>query len=163
MNLVKLSQRKMIKFFAIELEGTLTVFLLTLAKKTDEKRWLADVSSIPLQQSLRDLSQGFKNFFDSCKGKRKGAKIKPPRFKKRKSKQSAKFTNNGFKINQHNVDLAKIGKLKIVWSRKLPSKSSSVIVIKDSADRYFLSFVCEVTSQILLNPTVNDGVLSNSD
>jgi putative transposase len=56
----------------------------------------------------------------------------------------AKFTNNAFKVNQHNVYLAKIGKLKIVWSRKLPSKPSSVTVIKDSADRYFLSFVCEI-------------------
>ncbi len=129
---------------------------LTLAKKTDEKCWLADVSAIPLQQSLRDLHQGFKNFFDSCKGKRKGIKIKPPKFKKRKSSQSAKFTNNGFKVNQYNVYLAKIGNLKIVWSRELPSKPSSVTVIKDSADRYFLSFVCEVNPKIL--PSNNNSV-----
>ncbi len=129
---------------------------LTDSKKTEEKEWLKEVSAIPLQQSLRDLHQGFKNFFDSCKGKRKGVKIKPPKFKKRKSKQSAKFTDNGFKINQHNVYLAKIGKLKIVWSRELPSEPSSVTVIKDSADRYFLSMVCEVNPKTL--PTVNSEV-----
>jgi putative transposase len=117
---------------------------LTELKKTEEKIWLGDVSAVPLQQSLRDLEQAYSNFFKSCKGERKGRKVKPPRFKKRKSKQSAKFTNNGFKVNQHNVYLAKIGKLKIVWSRELPSEPSSVTVIKDSADRYFLSFVCEV-------------------
>ncbi|MDJ0601332.1 MAG: RNA-guided endonuclease TnpB family protein [Crocosphaera sp.] len=122
---------------------------LTLAKKTDEKCWLADVSAVPLQQSLRDLHQSFKNFFDSCKGKRKGTKVKPPKFKKRKSKQSARFTDNGFKVNQHNVYLAKIGKLKIVWSRELPVLPSSVTVIKDSADRYFLSMVCEVNPKLL--------------
>lgn len=131
---------------------------LTLAKKTKEKRWLSDVSAIPLQQSIRDLHQGFKNFFDSCKGKRKGVKIKPPNFKKRTSKQSAKFTNNGFKINQHNVYLAKIGKLKIVWSRELPDKPSSVTIIKDSADRYFLSFVCEVSPKILPKTDNNCGI-----
>ncbi|MEA5537235.1 RNA-guided endonuclease TnpB family protein [Crocosphaera sp. XPORK-15E] len=127
---------------------------LTSLKKTEEKIWLGEVSAVPLQQSLRDLDIAFKNFFDSCTGKRKGKKVKPPKFKKRKSKQSAKFTNNGFKVNQHNVYLAKIGKLKIVWSRELPSKPSSVTVIKDSADRYFLSFVCEV-NPIPLTPNNN--------
>ncbi len=131
---------------------------LTLAKKTEEKHWLGDVSAVPLQQSLRDLHQSFKNFFDSCKGKRKGAKVKPPKFKKRRSKQSARFTDNGFKINQHNVYLAKIGKLKIVWSRELPSKPSSVTVIKDSADKYFLSFVCEVAPKILPKTDNHCGV-----
>ncbi|MGK7958938.1 RNA-guided endonuclease InsQ/TnpB family protein [Crocosphaera sp.] len=131
---------------------------LTVAKKTEERCWLANVSAVPLQQSLRDLHQSFKKFFDSCKGKRKGARIKPPKFKKRKSKQSAKFTDNGFKINQHNVYLAKIGNLKIIWSRELPSKPSSVTVIKDSADRYFLSFVCEVAPKILPKTDNNCGI-----
>ncbi len=42
------------------------------------------------------------------------------------------------------VYLAKIGDLKPVWSRELPSEPSSVTVIKDCANRYFLSFVVEV-------------------
>lgn len=122
---------------------------LTQLKKTQEKTWLGEVSSIPLQQSLRDLDQAYSNFFKSCKGQRKGKKIRPPKFKKRKSKQSAKFTDNGFKINQCSVYLPKIGNLKIVWSRELASKPSSVTVIKDSADRYFLSFVVEINPEAL--------------
>ena len=47
------------------------------------------------------------------------------------------------------VYLAKIGKLKIVWLRELPPVPSSVIVIKDSANGYFLSFVVEVKSEVL--------------
>ncbi|MGB3205850.1 MAG: RNA-guided endonuclease TnpB family protein [Crinalium sp.] len=117
---------------------------LTELKKTEEKIWLGEVSSIPLQQSLRDLDQAYQSFFNSCKGERKGKKVRPPKFKKRKSKQSAKFTNNGFKINQHTVYLPKIGDLDIVWSRPLPSEPSSLTLIKDSADRYFLSFVVEI-------------------
>ena len=122
---------------------------LTQLKKTEEKIWLAEVSAIPLQQVLRDLDQAYSNFFQSSIGERKGKKIRPPRFKKRKSKQSARFTDNGFTINQHTVTLAKIGDLKIVWSRELPSKPSSVTVIKDAADRYFLSFVVEIIPEIL--------------
>ncbi|NEN88956.1 MAG: hypothetical protein F6K48_08530 [Okeania sp. SIO3H1] len=44
---------------------------------------------------------------------------------------------------------AKIGKLKIVWSRELASNPSSVTVIKDSTSRYFLSFVVETMPKIL--------------
>jgi putative transposase len=122
---------------------------LTQIKKTKEKVWLTEVSSIPLQQSLRDLETAYSNFFASCKGERKGKKVKPPKFKKRKSKQSARFTDNGFTVNQHHVTLAKIGDLKVVWSRPLPSKPSSVTVIKDAADRYFLSFVVEIQLETL--------------
>ncbi len=55
----------------------------------------------------------------------------------------------GFKLHQDQVYLAKIGKLKIVWSRELPASPSSVTVIKDSANRYFLSFVVEIQPEIL--------------
>ena len=125
--------------------------MLTQAKKTEEKEWLTEVSSVPLQQSLRDLEQAYSNFFKSCKGQRKGRKIKPPKFKKRKSKQSAKFTDNGFKLypNSSYIHLAKIGDIKVIWSRELPAVPSSVTVIKDSADRYFVSFVVEFNPQQL--------------
>ncbi|MFB8793992.1 MAG: RNA-guided endonuclease TnpB family protein [Microcoleus sp.] len=124
---------------------------LTELKKTEEKIWLGEVSSIPLQQSLRDLEQAYSNFFKSCKGQRKGQKVKPPRFKKRKSKQSAKFTDNGFKLSPDSdyIYLAKIGDIKVVWSRELPAIPSSVTTLKDSADRYFVSFVVEFNPQQL--------------
>jgi len=39
---------------------------------------------------------------------------------------------------------AKIGIVKPIGSRQLPSEPSSVTVIKDCANRYFLSFVVEI-------------------
>ncbi|NEQ40467.1 MAG: IS200/IS605 family element transposase accessory protein TnpB [Okeania sp. SIO3I5] len=122
---------------------------ITQAKKTEDREWLSEVSNIPLQQSLNDLNQAYQNFFKSTKGQRKGKAIKPPKFKTRKSKQTARFRKDGFKLGQHKVYLAKIGKLKIVWSRELPAAPSSVTVIKDSANRYFLSFVVETCAEIL--------------
>jgi putative transposase len=122
---------------------------LTDAKKTEDRQWLKEAPSIPLQQSLKDLDQAFKNFFASGQGKRKGQKINPPKLKKRKSKQSAKFTRNGFKVGQHKIYLSKIGKIQIVWSRELPAEPSSVTIIKDSADRYFASFVVDFTPEAL--------------
>jgi len=71
---------------------------LTQAKKTEERQWLNQVSAVPLQQSVRQLSQAFQNFFNSVKGKRKGRKVKPPRFKRKTNQQSATFTKTGFSL-----------------------------------------------------------------
>ncbi|KAM3104386.1 RNA-guided endonuclease InsQ/TnpB family protein [Phormidesmis sp. 146-33] len=118
--------------------------MLTQTKKTEAREWLGSVSSVPLQQSLRQLSVAYKNFFDSLTGKRKGRKVGSPKFKKKSNQQSATFTDNAFRISDEVVYLAKIGDLKPVWSRELPSTPSSITVIKDCANRYFLSFVVEV-------------------
>ena len=118
--------------------------VITQAKKTAEREWLSDVSNVPLQQSVADLGVAYKNFFDSLKGKRKGKKVGTPRFKKKTNRQSARFVKTGFSIKGNQVYFAKIGNVKPIWSRALPSSPSSVTVIKDCANRYFLSFVVEV-------------------
>ena len=123
--------------------------LLTQSKQTEERFWLKEVSSVALQQSLRNLNTAYQNFFDSIKGKRKGKKVKPPKFKSQKSKQTATFTKMGFSIKGKKVYLAKIGDLEVKWSRLLPSEPSSVTVIKDPSDRYFLSFVVEISPEKL--------------
>jgi len=118
--------------------------LLTQSKKTVERSWLADVSAVPLQQSLRNLDVAYRNFFNSRNGKRKGGKMGIPKFKKKTNKQSAEFTKAAFSIDGKNVYLAKIGDLQPIWSRELPNSPSSITVIKDCANRYLLSFVVEV-------------------
>ncbi len=118
--------------------------VITRAKKTEERSWLSDVSNIPLQQSVADLGVAYKNFFDSLKGRRKGKKVGSPKFKKKVGRQSARFRIGGFSLKGEEVYLAKIGNIKPIWSRGLPSAPSSITVIKDCANRYFLSFVVEV-------------------
>jgi putative transposase len=118
--------------------------MLTQSKKTPERQWLAEVASVPLQQSLRQLDVAWKNFFNSRNGKRKGSKMGLPRFKKKSNRQSATFNGRSFNVSEGKVYLAKIGDLKPIWSRELPSEPSSVTVIKDAANRYFLSFVVEI-------------------
>jgi putative transposase len=120
--------------------------MLTLSKKTEERQWLKDVSAVPLQQSLRQLDVAYRNFFDSRSGKRKGKKAGLPKFKKKTSHQSAEFTKAAFSISGESVYLAKIGNISPIWSRALPPEPSSVTVIRDCANRYFLSFVVEIES-----------------
>ncbi|MBL1110729.1 transposase [Streptomyces sp. 5-8] len=124
---------------------------LTAAKKTPERAWLTEVSSVVLQQSLRDLDTAYKNFFGGLKGKR--PTMGPPRFKSRKdTRQSVRFTANaGWKITTGGkLRLPKIGDLAVKWSRMLPSVPSTVSVVKDSAGRYFASFVVETEPETLL-------------
>ncbi len=123
--------------------------LLTIAKKSEERKWLRDVSAVPLQQTLRNLATAYKNFFNSCKGKRKGKKVLPPKFKKRSNQQSAAFAKSAFSMEGQQVYLAKIGNINPIFSRELPSVPTSLTVIKDSADRYFISFVVEIPPQNL--------------
>ncbi|MBX6389000.1 MAG: transposase [Frankia sp.] len=124
--------------------GDLSKLLITEAKKTPERAWLAEVSAVVLQQSLRDLDTAYRNFFDGLAGGR--PRMGPPRLKsKRDTRQSVRFTANarwsltpGGKLR-----LPKIGDVAVRWSRRLPSTPSTVTVIKDSAGRYFASFVVE--------------------
>jgi putative transposase len=132
--------------------------MLTQAKKTESRKWLTDVSSVPLQQSLRNLDVAYRNFFNSRNGKRKGNKVGTPKFKKKTNKQSAEFTLAAFSLKDKEVYLAKIGNIKPIWSRELPSQPSSVTVIKDCANRYFLSFVVEVLPKQTLAKNQSVGI-----
>ncbi|MET7337382.1 transposase, partial [Nonomuraea sp. NPDC005650] len=120
--------------------------VLTQAKKTPERAWLAEASAVVLQQSVRDLNTAYKNFFDSVSGRRKGPKMGLPTFKSRRDhRQSARFNANAFTLTgQGRLYLAKIGDVEVRWSRQLPAAPSSVTVIRDAAGRYFASFVIEV-------------------
>jgi len=117
---------------------------ITQAKQTPERQWLAEPSNVVLQQSVRDLDQAYRNWWASLKGKRKGAKVKPPRFKKRRGAQSVRFTSHVFRTGERTLTLSKIGPVPIEWSRDLPSDPSSVTVIRDASGRFFASFVVEV-------------------
>ncbi|NNH68675.1 transposase [Nocardia uniformis] len=125
---------------------------LTKAKRAPERVWLGEVSSVVLQQALADLNAAYRNFFGSVTGKRKGAKVAPPRFRSRKdNRQSIRFTKNArFAVTSgRKLWLPKIGDVAVRWSRELPSDPSSVTIIKDAAGRYFASFVVQVHDQLL--------------
>lgn len=131
---------------------------ITQAKATKGREWLSQVSNIALQQSVADLGVAFNNFFSSRSGKRKGKKVRPPRFKRKTNRQAARFTRGGFKVKGQRVYLAKIGNLKVKWSRPLKSEPSSVTVVKDCANRYFLSFVVEVQPEVKLAKSPSIGI-----
>jgi len=124
--------------------GELKKRVTTQAKKTPERCWLAEVSSVVLQSSVIDLQTAFKNFFESRNGKRKGRRVGFPRFKRKHGKQAIRFPSNGFKLAGNRLTLAKVGVIRVKWSRPLPAAPSSVTISKNKAGQYHASFVVEV-------------------
>ncbi|WP_232320219.1 RNA-guided endonuclease InsQ/TnpB family protein [Rhodococcus sp. WMMA185] len=93
-------------------------------------------------------------------GARKGRRIGAPRFRSRKdNRQSIRLTRNGFSIRPNGkLYVAKVGEVKVAWSRGLPSQPSSVTIIEDAAGRYFASFVVEVDDQPLPEAYAEVGI-----
>ncbi|MBD3148634.1 RNA-guided endonuclease InsQ/TnpB family protein [Microbispora bryophytorum] len=114
---------------------------LTEWKKTEELAFLTEVSSVPLQQTLRHLQTAFGNFF--------AKRAKYPRFKSRKkSRASAEYTRSGFRFRDGKLTLARMSEpLEIRWSRPLPDGAvpTTVTVSRDSSGRWFVSLLCEDT------------------
>jgi putative transposase len=130
--------------------ATLQKLLITEAKRTPERAWLAEVSPVPLQQAVRDCDQAYSRFFKWIKSGRTGQKCGRPNFKKRSHRQSARFNRNAFRLRDTGaLYLAGIGELQVVWSRELPTAPSSVTLIKTPTGKIFVSFVVETPEQLL--------------
>lgn len=116
-----------------------TSAMLTGWKKTKELSYLSEVSSVPLQQTLRHLQVAYTNFF--------AKRSQYPRFKSRKkSRKSAEYTASAFRFRDGRLTLAKMAEpLDIVWSRPLPEgvMPSTVTVSQDAAGRWFVSMLCD--------------------
>jgi putative transposase len=93
-----------------------TSAMLTNWKKQEDLQFLNEVSSVPLQQGLRNLQKAFTNFWSG--------RAKYPNFKKKRSGGSAEFTRAAFRWKDGQLWLAKCNDpLPIRWSRTLPDKS----------------------------------------
>ncbi|TDC55180.1 transposase, partial [Actinomadura sp. KC345] len=115
----------------------------TVWKRDAEFAFSNDVSCVPLQQALRHLQTAVGNHL--------AKRAHHPRFKSRKrSRASAEYARSAFAYSEGRLTLAKMKEpLRIVWSRPLPEgvEPSTVTVSRDSADRWFVSLLCQVTVQ----------------
>jgi putative transposase len=130
-----------------------TAARLTALKRREEYAWLNEVSSVPLQQSLRHLDRAFRNLFEG--------RAEYPIFKKKHAEQAATYMATAFKWDGKTLTLAKMDQpLQIVWSRLLPdgTNPTSCTVSKDTAGRYFVSFLVEEDIQPLEVTTKTVGL-----
>jgi putative transposase len=117
--------------------------VITVAKQTPERAWLGEVASVVLVQACQDARRAYRNWFDSRSGKRRGRRVGHPRLRSKHGRQSIRLTRNGFALHGSRLYVAKVGDLRVRWSRPLPSVPSSVTVIREADGRFYASFVVE--------------------
>ena len=113
---------------------------LTAMKKDPDLAFLAEVSSVPLQQALRHQYKAFSAFF--------AGRARYPRFKSRQGRQSATYTRSAFSMRDDVLRLAKTSApLRFAWSwpdvNVTRLDPTSVTVSRDPCGRWYVSFAVD--------------------
>jgi putative transposase len=130
-----------------------TALKLTQWKQEPDKLFLSEVSSVVLQQSLRNLDTAFANFFQK--------RAQYPKFKSRRHRQSVRYATNAFTFRDSRIILAKQSEpLDIIWSQPLPSdaKILNLTISRDTSDRYFVSILVETNIKSLKKAKAEVGI-----
>ena len=122
---------------------------LTAMKKNPDLAFLSEVSCVPLQQTLRHQHQAFRAFF--------AKRARYPRFKSRRSRQSAHYTRSAFTLRGGELRLAKMSApLRFTWSWLDPDVTAldpaMVIVCREPDGRWYVTFTIDTNNSEPLPP-----------
>lgn len=113
--------------------------LCKLSKLLTEARarsmWLRAGSQVAQQQTLRTYAQALDQSY-KVKGRRRPT-VKP----RKRTLPSLEYTVRGFSVRDGRLRLPDGVSIPVVWSRELPSESTSVRVYRDSLGHWYASFV----------------------
>ena len=129
--------------------------LLIQLKKSEEYKYLKEINSQTLQQTLKHQDLAFKNFL---RDKKQGGKqFRFPRFKAKKNKQTITFPQHT-EINYESgyTKLCKLGNIPTVFHRKLEGKISSCTITRTPANNYYISFCCQIDKDIPKKPAIEE-------
>jgi putative transposase len=123
---------------------------LTAMKRDPNLAFLNEVSSVPLQQTLRHQHKAFQAFF--------AKRARAPRFKSRQGRQSATYTRSAFRMRGSELWLARTAApLRYVWSWPDidPARldPTGVTVARDPAGRWFVVFHVDAPDPVSLPAT----------
>ena len=129
-----------------------TSSMLTELKKQEDYAFLKEVDSIALQQSLRDLDRGFKNFF--------AKRAAHPQFKsKHDHHQSYRTMNQGnnIRITGRYIKLPKLGYIKIRQSMEI-GHINHVTIERTPTGKYFVILNVDFDPELRPNTGGNIGI-----
>jgi putative transposase len=113
--------------------------------------WLAEGSSVPQQQLIRDFgksrAKALKDIKDGLPRRRRAGM--PAYKRKREADPTLNYTRRGFRFKDGCLHLAGGIVLTVVWSRALHAEPSSVRVYRDSVGHWYASFVVPAEVQPL--------------
>jgi putative transposase len=111
---------------------------------------LSEVSSVPLQQTLRHQAKAFTAFFER--------RSRYPRFKSRRGRQSAHYTRSAFRVRDGGLYLAKASTpLRYVWTWPdldvAALNPTMVIVSREPDGRWYVTFAVDAVAPASLAET----------
>jgi putative transposase len=123
---------------------------LTAMKKDPDLAFLSEVSSVPLQQALRHQHRAFQAFF--------ARRARYPRFKSRRSRQSAHYTRSAFIMRGGELRLAKMAApVRFVWSWPDTDVTTldpaTVIISREPDGRWYVTFTIDTDAPEPLQET----------
>jgi putative transposase len=122
---------------------------LTAMKKDPDLGFLSEVSCVPLQQALRHQHRAFSAFF--------ARRARYPRFKSRRSRQSAHYTRSAFAMRGGGLRLAKMSApLPYAWSWPEVDVTAldpaMVIISREPDGRWYVTFTIDTEDPEPLPP-----------
>jgi len=113
---------------------------LTAMKQDPGLAFLNEVSSVPLRQALRHQHKAFSAFF--------AGRARYPRFKSRRSRQSAHYTRSAFSMRGGVLRIARTsGPLRFVWSwpdvEATSLNPTMVVVSREPDGRWYATFAVD--------------------
>lgn len=121
---------------------------LVQMKRTDDYHWLSEVDHQTLVQSIMNMDNAYKHFFNRGFGF--------PKFKCKYSRQSCKFTqgiNIDFTTNK--VRFPKIGWVRACIDREFTGKIKTTTVTKNASGEYYVSILVDNSLDLPAKPAVN--------
>jgi putative transposase len=126
--------------------------------KSDVAPWWEENSKEAYSSGLDSLARAFKSYWDSSNGRRKGARVGFPRFKKRgRAPDTCRFTTGAIRVepDRHHVTLPRLGRVRTHEStrklaRRVEQRTARIrsATISRRAQRWFVSFSVELQREV---------------
>lgn len=117
--------------------------LLYKLKHDREHDWLKDVDSISLQQVLRDLDKGYKNFFNKI--------AEFPKFKSKHNHNKSYRTQSNISVLGNHIKLPKLGYVKTKITRDINGIIKNATISQVPSGKYFVSLCIDCEDEIFDN------------
>jgi putative transposase len=130
-----------------------------LPKLKEERPWYKSVYSQVLQDVLKRLDRAMQNFFRRVKSNETPGF---PHFKKRGSWDSIVYPQYNKKPLQNQLEIPKLGLLKIVYHRQIPAEAKiKTLTVKKDGTKWFVCFSVEIidfSKELKLNKSKVVGI-----
>lgn len=104
--------------------------------KSNQFKWMYEVSKCVPQQSIRNVDRAFQNFFRNIKN---GDKSGFPKFKSKHDNNNSFYLDGAFSLNDGKIRVPRIGWIRLKEKNYIPNLPIKSVTISEKAGHWFLS------------------------